>query len=172
MARLLPELTVAAYLLLGAATWAWGWTSEPNDWRSAFFAWLVVWTIAAIALVLRQRLALVVLLAIELLALFGWVEEPGDWLLFCAQVALVLLLLSSPMDRYVPMPPPPSSERASRLAVIVSGILLVGAFLVWAAVEAINGDAAAIPLLTIAFVFLILGRRVGAIDSTDAGGHS
>lgn len=71
------------------------------------FVWLAVWITAAVALVLRRRLGLGVLLLFELVHLFGelaaflgWDEEPGDWLMLCAQVVLVLLLLSPAMDRY------------------------------------------------------------------------
>jgi len=89
------------------------------------------------------------------------------------QVALVFLLLSPPMDRYAPLVPPTSPERESRMSVILIGGSIVGALLVWAAVEAIRGDAAAVPLLTMACVFSVpLWRIERARDRNEARGHS
>lgn len=160
---------MTAYLLLGAATWAWSLTTQPHDLHPATLAFAGLWAVAAIGLALRKRLGLAVLLLIELWALFGWVEDPGDWLRFGVQVALVGLLVAPPIDRYAPVPPT-SNAGNGRTSIALTGSVITGALVIWAAVEAIDRDPAAVPLVTLAiFGFVIIW---GALRRDSVGRHS
>lgn len=164
--RELSALTVAAYLVLGTASWIWGLMREEQAWHPALIVFLVIWTILAIGLVLRQPIAYLLLLLIEGVALFGWVEEPDDWGRFAVQVALVLLLISPPVDRWAAPPTRGRLSLPNRLLLLLVG----GAFLVAAIVNALDHDLSAIPLLTIAAMWLLLDWRLVTRGDVASGG--
>jgi hypothetical protein len=153
MRRRLPEITVAAYLLLAIASWVWGLSTEQHGWHPAVIAYLVVWVLGALGLLLRRRFALALVTAFEWVAIFGWVDDPSDWGRFALQVALVLLLLSPPMGTYAP----PAFARLVRRPSRLPTTLTMGAVLIWAVIKVASGDpAAAIPLTALALLFGVL----------------
>jgi hypothetical protein len=164
MARLrLPALTLAAYLVLASAAWLHAAVAGEQDWSAFRIAFFAVWLLGAIGLVLRRRVGLGVVLLIEVLSLVGWIGRPGDWDLFAVQLALVLLLLSPPLDEWAPSRPSDLPRESTRwpVALICLGVLA------WAAVAATTAAANAIPILAFVPPLLVLQWRVERARAAD-----
>lgn len=128
------------------------------------FSFLAVWAVAALGLLLRKPLALGVLVFIEFLALFGWVDDPGEWGRFVVQVALVLLLISPAMERYVertvPAQPPPRNTSFFFLLAVVA-LSLSGA------AAAPLGSLRAIPLFSLAVLTALMWLGISRVATAD-----
>jgi hypothetical protein len=156
---------VGAYVLLGGGLLAWTLVRTPTP---VLVTVAALWSLATLGLVLRKRLALVVLLLFELLALVAWIVEPeGDWRVFPLQVVLVFLLLSPAMDEWVrPLPPARAGPAGSESGLV--GLAFVLGLTVWGVVEAVTGDLRAIPLFALAALLAYAVRQVRSHQAASA----
>jgi len=153
---------VVAYTLLGVSWFVVAHFTRDGYWDPYHVGSAALWALCCVGLLLRYEFALFVLILFELVAMVGFVFEPGAWTLFALEAMLLFLVTSPQMQTYVrgrrPPVPVPVPARTDRIALVV---ILVGLALT-VLVLALARDPAAIPLAVLGGVLLRTNRRMSA----------
>jgi hypothetical protein len=157
-----PASIVVAYVLLGGGWFAYElFAGDRAD--GTYVAFAAVWTVLAVALLMRQTLAAFLLGAFEMLFLVGAMTTSGDWNRFALQLLLTAMILDPVVTDWVN---PGPRQRPLPAYWVVTGVLAT-ALLLWSAVLALTGDPDALKpfagALLLGFdVLRVLGRTRAA----------